>query len=448
MRYALKVKVIYILTDSNAGLTSILKGKPKSLLRVNGKFLIQRQIEEYLKLGIPEQDITVLTSSGIEIIKDAVSNTLNINIKDSKLKDCLKDIHDDFVIIQNDRHLITSDDLKNIFDAKTSVYSKNIDFYYFYKEDVFKLEAQDIDDIFNMLSKERISGWCNIQLVNVNGHPIENEEDLYELEKSLSEFTLKGKKAFIFDLDGTVYLGDLPIENTINFIVSNYQKFKFYFMTNNTSKNLTEYIKRLNNFGIPATIDRIISPLIPLIDYLKEKNITKIYPVANTSMKNYLKERMPEIIFTDDEKECEAVVLGFDTELTYEKMKTAALLLKDRKIRYLATHSDNVCPTDKGDIPDVGSFIALFEKTVNRTPEIVFGKPNKILLEPILRLYKENELAVFGDRVYTDKVLANNAGIDFVLVLSGEATRADVEGLERFPELIIKDCGELKYFGN
>ncbi|MBC7196421.1 MAG: hypothetical protein H5U39_04100, partial [Deferribacterales bacterium] len=96
----MKVKVIYILTDSNAGLTSILKGKPKSLLRVNGKFLIQRQIEEYLKLGIPEQDITVLTSSGIEIIKDAVSNTLNINIKDSKLKDCLKDIHDDFVIIQ------------------------------------------------------------------------------------------------------------------------------------------------------------------------------------------------------------------------------------------------------------------------------------------------------------------------------------------------------------
>ncbi|UOD35905.1 HAD-IIA family hydrolase [Deferribacteraceae bacterium V6Fe1] len=361
---------------------------------------------------------------------------------------CLKDFQDDFVIIHNDRHLITAANLKRILDAKTSVFSKTIDFYFFSKEDVLKLQAQDIDEIFNILSKERISQYCNLQLVELNGHPIENTDDLYELEKSLSTFTLDGKKAFIFDLDGTVYLGDLPIENTINFIVTNYQKYKFYFMTNNTSKNLSDYIKRLNNFGIPATIDRIISPLLPLIDYLNKENITKIYPVANTSMKNYLKERMPEIIFTENEKECEAVVLGFDTELTYEKLKSAALLLKNKNIKYLATHSDNVCPTDKGDIPDVGSFIALFEKTVSRTPEIIFGKPNKILLEPILKLYKESELAVFGDRVYTDKVLANNAGIDFVLVLSGEATRADVEGLERFPELIIKDCGELTHFGN
>jgi len=289
----LKVKVFYILTDEDTDLSVILRGKPKSLLRVNNKYLIQRQIEEYLKLGISKRDITVLASSGIEIIKDIVCNALNISIIDSKLKDCLKDFQGDFAIIHNDRHLITASNLKKILDAKKSAFSKTIDFYFFSKENTLKLKAQDVNDIFDNLSKDKISQYCHLQPVKVNGYPIENINDLYDLEKSLSSFTIDGKKAFIFDLDGTVYLGDLPIENTINFIITNYQKYKFYFMTNNTSKNLSEYITRLNNFNIPATVDRIISPLLPLIDYLKKENITKIYPVANTSMKKYIKDQMP-----------------------------------------------------------------------------------------------------------------------------------------------------------
>ncbi|MDK2792352.1 MAG: hypothetical protein PWQ25_1215 [Deferribacteres bacterium] len=259
-------------------------------------------------------------------------------------------------------------------------------------------------------------------------------------------FSLKGKKAFIFDLDGTVYLGNTPIQNTINFIKDNYKKYKFYFMTNNTSKNIKEYINKLNHFGIPATIDSIISPLIPLIDYLNREKIKKIFPLANTSMKNYLVEKISDIVFTDNVQECQAVVMGFDTELTYDKLKSAAYLLADKNIRYLATHSDNVCPTDKGDIPDVGSFIALFDKTVKRLPDKIFGKPNKILLEPILKEFKESELVVVGDRIYTDKLLANNAGIDFVLVLSGETKLEHLKSIDKLPELIVEDCGELSKF--
>lgn len=269
--------------------------------------------------------------------------------------------------------------------------------------------------------------------------------NICELENRFSKFRLKEKKALIFDLDGTVYLGEKPIQNTVDFIIDNYQNYKFYFMTNNTSKSLSEYVEKLNKFGIPATIERIISPLIPLVEYLEQKHISRVFPLANTSMKNYLKAKKPDIVFTDNKEECQAVVMGFDTELTYEKLKSTAYLLASKDIKYLATHSDNICPTDKGNIPDVGSFIALFEKTVNRLPDMIFGKPNKVLLEPILKTYSKEELAIFGDRVYTDKLLADESDIDFVLVLSGETDREDVEKLDKLPKLIINDCGDLKY---
>lgn len=280
---------------------------------------------------------------------------------------------------------------------------------------------------------------------NYTPSDVENNNDLHEGKEQLSKFRLKEKKALIFDLDGTVYLGNKPIQNTINFIIDNYHRYKFYFMTNNTSKNLSEYVVKLNDFKIPATIDRIISPLIPLVEYLEQKHISRIFPLANTSMKNYLKAKKPDIVFTDNKEECQAVVMGFDTELTYEKLKSASYLLANKDITYLATHSDNVCPTDKGNIPDVGSFIALFEKTVNRLPDMIFGKPNKILLGPLLNTYSKEELAIFGDRVYTDKQLADELDIDFVLVLSGETKREDVGKLEKLPKLIINDCGDLKH---
>ena len=251
---------------------------------------------------------------------------------------------------------------------------------------------------------------------------------------------LATKKCFVFDLDGTVYLGDVPIQGTIDFIRRNMGKKEIFFLTNNTSKNLSDYTKKLASVGLEVGVERILSPLLPLVDYLKEQEIRRLYPVGNTSFQTYLRERMPELSFTSGE-DCQAVVLGYDTELTYEKLATSCLLLQRPDVRFFSTHPDMVCPSANGPLPDTGSFVKLYEAATGRLPELVFGKPNTIVLSPLLKLFSPDEMVMVGDRLTTDKLLAENAGMDFILVLSGEAQLEDLPALVRQPTLVVNDLG-------
>ena len=253
---------------------------------------------------------------------------------------------------------------------------------------------------------------------------------------------INAKKCFVFDLDGTVYLGDVPIQGTIDFIKRNFVRKEIFFLTNNTSKSLTDYIKKLARLGIEIGLERILSPLLPLVEHLEQNGITHIYPVGNASFQAFLRERMPQIVFTSG-ADCEAVVLAYDTELTYEKLAASCLLLQRPEVRYLATHPDLVCPSAQGPLPDTGSFIKLYEASTGRLPELVFGKPNTAVLGSLLRRFEKSEMVMVGDRLMTDKVLAENAGIDFILVLSGEAQRSDLPGLERQPTLVVDHLGDL-----
>jgi len=253
---------------------------------------------------------------------------------------------------------------------------------------------------------------------------------------------LDGKTCFIFDLDGTVYLGDDPIPGTVDFIRRNLGKREIFFLTNNTSKNLADYTAKLARLGIDIGLDRMLSPLLPLVDHLRDEGITRIYPVGNANFTAFLRERMPELVFTDGD-DCQAVVLGYDTELTYRKLETSCLLLQRPEVLFLATHADKVCPSPRGPLPDAGSFMALYETATGRTPDLVFGKPNTILLKPLLKHFTPEEMVMVGDRVYTDKVLAENAGMDFILVLSGETCREQLADLECQPTLVLDDLGSL-----
>ena len=253
---------------------------------------------------------------------------------------------------------------------------------------------------------------------------------------------INNKKCFVFDLDGTVYLGDRPIQGTIDFILRNLAQREIFFLTNNTSKNLDDYVRKLAGFGIEVGLEKILSPLLPLVDYLKDQDIRRIYPVGNTSFQSYVKEQMPDVIFTSGD-DCQAVVLGYDTELTYQKLADSCLLLQRPGVRFLSTHPDMVCPSAKGPLPDTGSFVRLYEGATGRLPELVFGKPNTLVLSPLLRRFRQEEMVMVGDRLTTDKVLAENAGIDFILVLSGEARHEDLPALERQPTLVLDDLGAL-----
>lgn len=250
------------------------------------------------------------------------------------------------------------------------------------------------------------------------------------------------KTCFVFDLDGTVYLGDAPIQGTIDFIQRNLERREIFFLTNNTSKNLDDYVSKLARFGIVVGQEKILSPLLPLVDFLREQGIQRIYPVGNTSFRSYLQQRLPGLAFTSG-SDCQAVVLGYDTELTYKKLAESCLLLQRPEVRFLSTHPDLVCPSAAGPLPDTGSFVKLYEAATGRLPEVVFGKPDTIVLSPLLKRFRREELVMVGDRLTTDKRLAENAGIDFILVLSGEARREDLPGLERQPTLVLDDLGSL-----
>lgn len=251
------------------------------------------------------------------------------------------------------------------------------------------------------------------------------------------------KRCIVLDMDGTVYLGNIPIEGAVNFIKEHWRDTNFYFLSNNTSKSPDSYVKKLNGMGIPASRELLLSPVTPLVDFLRSHKITKIYPVGNNDFQRDLKERMPEIEYAD--KDAQAVVLAYDTDLTYEKLAKSALLLQNPQVLFLATHPDLVCPSPEGPLPDVGSFIELYNTATGRRPQYIFGKPDPMVLAPLLKKYKPEEMIMVGDRLSTDKKLAENAGIDFCLVLSGEATLDDVKKEKVQPTVILDNLGQASW---
>jgi HAD superfamily hydrolase (TIGR01450 family) len=270
--------------------------------------------------------------------------------------------------------------------------------------------------------------------------------DVQTADKRFSRFSLARKLCFVLDLDGTVYVGNRPIRGTVEFINRSTDDRAFYFVTNNTSKLPKDYRARLNELGIPADAEHVVTPLAPLVAYLRERALTHVYLLANAKITAYLRLALPGLELTADPEACEALVVAYDTELTYDKLRNAALLLQQNPhLTFLATHSDLVCPTEHGFVPDSGCILSVLEQATGRTPDTVFGKPNPLLLERVTAQYRPSEMAVVGDRLYTDGQMARNVGCDFICALSGETARERIDELseDEFPSLIVKDLGDL-----
>jgi len=267
--------------------------------------------------------------------------------------------------------------------------------------------------------------------------------DLQSTDRKSSGFDLSQKKCIVSDLDGTVFIGRKPIDGTVAFIKKYGDSLEFFFLSNNTSMIPEDYIALLNSFGITTDRKHIIAPHGPLIKYLSEEKLNNIFLIANQRYTEFLKNELPELNINGSSNNCQTVVIAYDTELTYEKLKNASLILQKDNIKFLATHNDEVCPTEQGLIPDAGSILALLESSTGRKPDRIFGKPNRELLSSVLEKYESDEIVIVGDRLYTDKLLADRAGIDFILVLSGESTGFDAEKGVSPPRLILNDLGEL-----
>ena len=271
-------------------------------------------------------------------------------------------------------------------------------------------------------------------------------DDVQTADRRFSRFSLSGKRCFVLDLDGTVYVGARPICGSVAFINRNVDDRAFYFVTNNTSKLPEDYRRRLNALGIPADAEHVVTPLAPLITYLREHTVTHVCLLANATVTAYLRGALPGLELTADPEACEALIVTYDTELTYDKLRDAALLLQQNpRLTFLATHGDLVCPTEHGFVPDSGCILSVLEQATGRTPDTVFGKPNPLLLERVTAQYRPSQMVVVGDRLYTDRQMARNVGCDFICVLSGETTRERIDelGEDEFPSLIVKDLGDL-----
>jgi HAD superfamily hydrolase (TIGR01450 family) len=259
------------------------------------------------------------------------------------------------------------------------------------------------------------------------------------LEQDFSE--LRQKKVFIFDVDGTLYLGEKLFDGVLDLIeLLKDRGKKVFYLSNNSSRSTEDYILKLKKFNLPVSNEEIILSQHPTINYLHKNKITRIFLLGTSSLRQEFIEE--GFILTD--KNPEIVVLAFDKELTYDRLETASSFLQ-KGIPYIATHLDNKCPVENGYIPDAGGIAALLYKTTERLPR-VFGKPNKeMLLFKLEQLNLPPNIAVMvGDRLYTDIKMGISAGITTCCVLSGETDLEMIHQSDEFtPDFIIEGIWSL-----
>ena len=253
--------------------------------------------------------------------------------------------------------------------------------------------------------------------------------------------TLAGIKAVFLDLDGTIYLGDNLIEGSLEFLSRlDDAGIKRFFLSNNSSRSVKQYVTKLHGMDIPATEDDVLLSTHDLLSWLTDKGVKQTYLVGTEGMREMLEEVGIETRSTDPQY----VVLGYDTEITYEKLSTASILMH-RGVPMVVSHPDMVCPTPEGGLPDTGAYMALFEATTGKSASHVAGKPNAgMILHKVEELgLRPDECAMVGDRLYTDMEMGDRAGVHGVLVLSGEATREDLEVAPQNPSLVVDSVAQL-----
>ena len=254
---------------------------------------------------------------------------------------------------------------------------------------------------------------------------------------------LSEKRLFLLDMDGTIYLDEQLFDGVPEFL--RYVRRvggRYLFLTNNSSRGVEGYIEKMHRLGIDTCREDYLTSVDATIRYLRASLPGRICYVAGTvSFMDQLAQA--GIPVTRDREQAEVLLCGFDTELTFQKLEDACILL-NRGVEFLATNSDWVCPTWYGYVPDCGSVCEMLYRATGRRPRVI-GKPQPemALLAMESAGYAPEETVLVGDRLYTDIACAVNAGIDSVLVLSGESTEADLKASETKPRWVLRDVAEL-----
>lgn len=262
---------------------------------------------------------------------------------------------------------------------------------------------------------------------------------------------LKDIRYFLLDMDGTIYLNTTLFEGTLDFLntLKEQQKRAIY-ITNNSSKSVDSYVEKLAGLGIQSAPEDFYTSAQTLVYHLnKVCPAGKIFLLGTPSMASFMEASGFRIVreYTNDPaKRPDFVVLAFDTTLTYQKLTDACHYITEG-VTYWATHPDLVCPyTKEFSLPDAGAIMACISAaTGGRRPSFVSGKPNPYMITMFMEQQNAaaEQVAVVGDRLYTDILSAKNAGVTSICVLSGETTLADIERSDIKPDFILNSIKDL-----
>lgn len=261
------------------------------------------------------------------------------------------------------------------------------------------------------------------------------------------------------DMDGTIYLGSTLFPYTLKFLADMKEAgIGYSFLTNNPSRSVADYLKKLEGLGIQADEENMYTTSLAAIDYIKTHypEAKRLFLLGTPSMISQFEKAGFESCADDPDDVPDVLVVAFDMTLNYQRLCRAAWWAS-QGVPYVATNPDRVCPTDqKVVLVDCGSMCKCIEHATGRQPDITLGKPDPNMLYGIMERLdlKPEEVAMVGDRIYTDTATAHNAGAFGVLVLSGETTLEVVDKVaedarnnpapEFFPpDLVCRDVKEL-----
>ena len=502
--YEKGLEMIGVILAAGVGsrLRPMTNNKPKCLVTTAGKPILQYQIDAYKEAGIDELIIIVGYEGGaireyckhikdikIQIIenrdyeitnnmyslhlakelaagKSFILNNADLSIDSSIVKRLLE--HEAENAIAVDRSLFNEESMKvTVRDSGTisniskkilehESYACSIDFYKFSKEastiffnEINRIieEEKNLKDwtevaMQRLFQAEKLDFWaCDIS--GLDWVEVDNYDDLALSDRKFSKLDdkLKDIESILFDLDGTVYVGNQVITGASQAIAMLQAKGKnIYFLSNNSSKSKLDYVERHKNIGIECSASQIVLSTDGLISHLAHERVDNIHVLGTNSLKKTLLDEGFQI----DSAKPEYVVVGYDTELSYQKLITACKYINEGT-DILATHCDVFCPSEHGPIPDIGATLEMIRLTTGKSPKKIFGKPASEMVEPLIKAFKldPNKTLIVGDRLHTDILMSKNLSCYGMLVLSGESTRDQLENSDIKPDFVLNSIADL-----
>lgn len=325
----------------------------------------------------------------------------------------------------------------------------SIDLYRIAASDAPRLLAEAEDRI---VGRAELKDWLEVALDAVlgrSGHDftpfaiegrswveIDNQQDLATADSLFSPLRARaaGLSCALLDIDGTLLLDGVALPGAREAVdLLRDLGWRLIFCTNNSSKSQADFAANLQALGFDVSVEDIVSSIDSTVSHLQARGVRRLMVLGTAA----LKDSLAHAGFEPESERPELVVVGFDRTLNFESAARATRLVA-AGTPYILTHGDVSCPTPTGPIPDAGAIGAMIEAATGRTAEAVLGKPSVWMTAAALRKagVEAHQAVVVGDRLATDIRMGRNGGCGTVLVLSGATTRADVERSTDQPDLI------------